>query len=82
MYITLKWREIKGLDISHSNLSEYNILVLTKRKWNFSKDMEIKLVGFTSGECTEKEMEEQVHKIWSKLIGADVYLDFRKKFKI
>ncbi|MEM7512959.1 MAG: hypothetical protein AAF388_18675 [Bacteroidota bacterium] len=76
------WREIKGLDISHSNLSEYNILVLTKRKWNFSKDMEIKLVGFTSGECTEKEMEEQVHKIWSKLIGADVYLDFRKKFKI
>ncbi|MEM8898573.1 MAG: hypothetical protein AAGC85_10730 [Bacteroidota bacterium] len=76
------WREIKGLDISHSNLSEYNILVLTKRKWNFSKDMEIKLVGFTSGESTEKEMEEQVHKIWSKLIGADVYLDFRKKFKI
>ncbi|MEM6765599.1 MAG: hypothetical protein AAF655_11750, partial [Bacteroidota bacterium] len=76
------WREVKGLSISHSNLSEYNILVLTKRKWNFSKDMEIRLVGFTSGEASEKEMEEQVHKIWSKLIGADVYLDFRKKFKI
>lgn len=76
------WREIKGLPVSHANLTEYNILVITKRKWNLQKETEIKMVGFTSEDCTPKDMEEQVHKIWSKLIGPDVYLDFRKKFKI
>ncbi len=76
------WREIKGLNVSHANLSEYNILVISKRKWNLQRETEIRLIGFTSVDCTVKEMEEQVHKIWAKLIGADIYLDFRKKFKI
>ncbi|MEM7660017.1 MAG: hypothetical protein AAF399_28160, partial [Bacteroidota bacterium] len=81
-FILQVFKEVQELPITHANLSEENILILAKRKWNLQKNMEIKFVGFTSEEATKEEMIEQTHAVFAKLMGKKLYQDFRSKFQL
>ena len=75
-------KEVNDLPISHSDINEHNILVLTKRRWRLHKDMSIKIVGFTSEDISKEEMEKQFHMMWERLLGEGFYKDFRNKFSL
>ncbi|MEM6630154.1 MAG: hypothetical protein AAF694_10805 [Bacteroidota bacterium] len=75
-------KEVNDLPISHADINEHNILVLTKRRWRLHKDMTIKIVGFTSDDITKEEMEKQFHTMWERLLGEGFYKDFRNKFSL
>ena len=78
-FILQVFKEVENLNVSHADLSEHNILVVSKRKWNLQREVEIKFVGFTSKDCKESEMITQLHTIWGKLLGEAVYKEFREK---
>ena len=75
-------KEVNDLPISHADINEHNILVLTKRRWRLHKDMSIKIVGFTSDDISKEEMEKQFHMMWERLLGEGFYKDFRNKFSL
>ena len=81
-FILQIFKEVRELKVSHANLTEENILILAKRKWNLQKNMEIKFIGFTSEEVENQEMIEQTHTIFSKLMGEELYKEFREKFQL
>lgn len=81
-FILQIFKEVKELEVSHANLTEENILILAKRKWNLQKNMEIKFIGFTSKDVDTKEMIEQTHHIFSNLMGKEIYQIFRQKFQL
>lgn len=81
-FILQVFKEVRELKVAHANLTEDTILVIAKRKWNLQKNVEIKFVGFTSEDCTNDEMIEQTHKVFSTLLGQEFYQDFRKKFDL
>jgi len=81
-FILQVFKEIRELPTGHSDLSEDNILVISKRKWNLQKNMEIKVVGFTSEDATAEEMLERTHEVFAGLLGDAFYQDFREKFQL
>lgn len=81
-FILQVFREVRELNVPHGNISEDNILVVSKRKWNLQKNVEIKFVGFTPDDATPDEMIEQTHKVFGKLLGEEFYSDFREKFQL
>ena len=81
-FILQVFKEVRELEVAHANLTEDTILVIAKRKWNLQKNVEIKFVGFTSEDCTNDEMIEQTHTVFSKLLGKEFYKDFRQKFDL
>ncbi|MEM8889630.1 MAG: hypothetical protein AAGD28_16770, partial [Bacteroidota bacterium] len=81
-FILQVFKEIRELPTGHADLSEDNILVISKRKWNLQKNMEIKVVGFTSEDATAEEMLERTHEVFAGLLGDAFYQDFREKFQL
>jgi hypothetical protein len=81
-FILQVFKEVRELSVPHANLSEDNILVVSKRKWNLQKNVEIKFIGFTADNTDEKGMIEETHNIFSRLMGKDFYVDFREKFQL
>ncbi|WNJ18232.1 hypothetical protein [Pontibacter sp. G13] len=81
-FILQVFKEIRELKISHAGLTANNILVLAKRKWNLSKNVEIRVVGFTPEDATQEEMIKQLHHIFAQLLGTDFYKEFREKFQL
>lgn len=81
-FILQVFKEVENLDVSHADLNENNILVIAKRRWNLQKEVEIKFVGFTSKDCPKAEMTQQLHAIWTKLLGENIYKEFREKLDI
>ncbi|MEL6252353.1 MAG: hypothetical protein AAFR87_10125 [Bacteroidota bacterium] len=81
-FILQVFKEIRELPTGHADLSEDNILVISKRKWNLQKNMEIKVVGFTSEDATAEQMLERTHEVFAGLLGDAFYQDFREKFQL
>ena len=81
-FILQVFKEVRELPVSHANITEDNILVISKRKWNLQKNVEIKFVGFTVDDATQDEMIEQTHDVFSRLLGKAFYKDFREKFQL
>ncbi|MEZ4775284.1 MAG: hypothetical protein R3D00_19015 [Bacteroidia bacterium] len=81
-FILQIFREVRELAVPHADLTDENILVVSKRKWNLQKNVEIKFVGFTSADVSHDEMIAQTHKIFGKLLGEEFYRDFREKFQL
>ena len=81
-FILQVFKEVRELTVPHSNLSEDNILVVSKRKWNLQKNVEIKFIGFTADNTDEQGMIEETHKIFARLMGKEFYADFREKFQL
>jgi len=75
-------KEVNDLQVSHANINEDNLIIVPKRKWGWNRDIEFRLVGFTSEDRTHKQMEQMVHEIWERIIGSSVYNEFRQKFNI
>lgn len=76
------FREVHNLEVAHASLDEDNIHVLANRKWTFQREVEIRFSGFTSEDCTQEEMEEELHQVFGRLLDQNVYNDFREKFNI
>ncbi|MFK7922590.1 MAG: hypothetical protein AB8H47_11575, partial [Bacteroidia bacterium] len=81
-FILQIFKEVEDLPVAHANLSEENILVVSKRKWNLSKNLSIHFVGFTSEDITKAAMIKQTHKMFARTLGNNFYRDFRKKFQL
>ena len=81
-FILQVFKEVRELPVGHASLTEDNILVISKRKWNLQKNVEIKFVGFTVEDATQDEMIEQTHEVFSRLLGKAFYKDFREKFQL
>ncbi|MEL6849557.1 MAG: hypothetical protein AAFP92_13640 [Bacteroidota bacterium] len=81
-FILQVFKEVRELPTGHANLSEDNILVVSKRKWNLQKNVEIRFVGFTADDASKEQMTEQTHKVFAKLLGESFYKDFRQKFQL
>jgi len=75
-------KEVNDLQVSHREINEDNIIIVPKKKWGFTRELDLKLVGFTSKDATPEEMESQVHNMWGRLIGQKVYNEFRQKVNI
>ena len=75
-------KEIENLKFATSGLNEDNFVVVSKMKWNFSKELSVKIVGFNSQDYSRSLMEEDVHKMLTNLLGKTLYQDFRKKFNL
>ncbi len=76
------WKEINGLNFACKNLNEDTILVSTKRKWNLKKEINIHLVGISSATCSMGEMQEELHQIFERQLGKELYQQIRQKFKL
>lgn len=76
------WKEINGLNFACKNLQEGNILVQSKLKWNLTRQVTIKLVGFNAAVCPKSEMVEDFHQIFSRQFGQQLYSQIRNKFKL
>ena len=63
-------------------MQEGNILVQSNLKWNLTKELKIKLVGFNSAICSKWEMIEDIHAIFERQLGQRLYSEFRNKFKL
>lgn len=81
-FILQIFKEVRELKVSHANLTAENILIVAKRKWNLQKNMEVKFIGFTSEEVSNKDMIEQTHNIFAELMGKELYQVFRQKFQL
>ncbi len=66
------WKEINLLSVTHNNLNERNILVQPHLGW-FSNEPKVKLVDFTTEDCSEQKMRADVHGIFSRLLGKETY---------
>ncbi len=75
-------KEVNDLQVSHSDMNEDNIIIIPQKKWGFTRELDLKFVGFSSKDATPEEMENQVHNMWGRLIGQKVYSEFRQKFNI
>ncbi len=75
-------KEIENLKFATSGLNEDNFVVVSKMKWNFSKELSVKIIGFNSQDYSHSLMEEDVHKMLTNLLGNTLYQDFRKKFNL
>ena len=67
------WKEINGLKFACKNLQEDNILVNSKLKWNLSKEVNIKLVGFKMAFCEKAAMIEDFHRVFERQFGDSLY---------
>ncbi len=81
-FILQIFKEVKDLPVSHADITEENILVIAKRKWNLQKNFSIHFVGFTSADCSQEQMIQQTHKMFGRLVGDKFYTEFRKKFQL
>lgn len=81
-FILEVFKEVENLNVTHADLNENNILVISKRKWNLQREAEIKFAGFTSKDCAPEEMIARLHEIWGKLLGEKVYKEFREKLNM
>ncbi len=75
-------KEIENLKFASSGFNEDNFVVVSKMKWNFSKELSVKIVGFNSQDYSRSLMEADVHKMLTNLLGKTLYQDFRKKFNL
>ena len=75
-------KELYDLQVSHSDINEENILVVPKKRWGRVRDIDIKLVGFTSQDVSSEEMNIRIHEMWGRLIGVGIYSEFREKFNL
>ena len=57
-----------------------NVLVITKRKWNLQKNMAIKIIGFTSQDCSKEDMIQHTHKMFGRLLERSSIQIFGKSF--
>jgi hypothetical protein len=80
--IFLTFREIQGLSVSHCNLNEDTIYVVSDRGWSLQRDMEIRLTGFTSEDCEADAMKQQLHQMFRRLLDAKLYTEICQKFVI
>ncbi|MEM9823898.1 MAG: hypothetical protein AAF985_22630, partial [Bacteroidota bacterium] len=76
------WKAINGLNFACKNMQEGNILVQAKLKWNLSKSIDIRMVGFNTQFCTKAEMIEEIHQIFERQFGQELYSQIRSKFNI
>ena len=81
-FILQVFKEVRELPVSHAALTEETILIMSKRRWNLAKDMEIRFVGFTADDATPEEMIESTHQAFARIIGQDLYQAFRKQFQL
>lgn len=81
-FILTLLKEVQELPVSHGNLTAENILIINKRKWNLSKDLEVKFVGFHSQDVSEEETIAQAHAALGSVIGEEVYEEFKEKFQL
>ena len=75
-------KEMYDLQVSHADINEENILVVPKKRWGRVRDIDIKLVGFTSYDVSKEEMNLRIHEMWGRLIGVGIYSEFREKFNL
>ncbi len=81
-FILMLLKEVQLLPVSHGNLNPDNILVLNKRKWNLSKDLEIRFVEFSPRDLSLDASIAQAHTALGEVIGPKVYSDFKEKFQL
>ena len=81
-FILMVFKEVRSLAQSHADLNEENILIQEKRTWSLAKNIEISFVGFTAKDATNAEMIEATHEAFSRIMGANFYQEFRKKFQL
>lgn len=81
-FILTLLKEVQELPVSHGNLTAENILIINKRKWNLSKDLEVKFVGFHSQDVSDEETIVQAHAALGSVIGEAVYEEFKEKFQL
>lgn len=81
-FILTLLKEVQELPVSHGNLTAENILIINKRKWNLSKDLEVKFVGFHSQDVSDEETIVQAHAALGSVIGEQVYEEFKEKFQL
>ncbi|GAB4422460.1 MAG: hypothetical protein OHK0039_38510 [Bacteroidia bacterium] len=81
-FILQIFKEVRELPVPHADLNEETILVLSKRKWNLQKNVEIRFVGFTADDATPEEMIEMTHAAFGRMMGETFYKDFREKFQL
>lgn len=81
-FILTLLKEVQELPVSHGNLTAENILIINKRKWNLSKDLEVKFVGFHSQDVSDEETIAQAHAALGSVIGEEVYEEFKEKFQL
>lgn len=68
------------LPVEHGALTPDNILIGNKRKWNLTKELDVKFVGFHSAEG-HKNLE-QAHEALSQVIGQNVYKEFKERVQL
>lgn len=76
------FREVRALEVSHAALGEDNIQVISSRRWNLQREVELRFSGFTSDDCSNSEMETKLHSIFSRLLDPSVYSEFRERYKL
>lgn len=81
-FILLLLKEVQDLPVSHGNLNADNILILNKRRWNLSKDLEIKFIEFSSQDVSPEKSVMQAHQALGSVIGEAVYGEFKEKFQL
>ena len=81
-FILMLLKEVQLLPVSHGNLNPDNILVLNKRKWNLSKDLEIRFVEFSPKDLSPEASIAQAHTALGEVIGPKVYSEFKEKFQL
>lgn len=81
-FILTLLKEVQELPVSHGNLTAENILIINKRKWNLSKDLEVKFVNFHSQDVSDEETIAQAHAALGSVIGEEVYKEFKEKFQL
>ncbi len=75
------WNEINGLNFACKNLQSDNILIHSKTKWNFKKDFQVVLIGLHASNYPKAKMYEDVHTLFEKLLGDQVYNRLREHIK-
>ena len=73
---------VEDLEIPHFYLNEDHILVISKRKWNLEKTLNVKFIGLSSKECNKKDSLDKAHNVFERLLAPGVYAEFRKKHNI
>lgn len=74
--------EVSDSPVSHCNLHANNILVQEKGFWRFHTVEQIRLVGFTSDDCSQEDMLNRVHEIFHAILAPGVYSEFRNTLKL
>jgi len=74
--------EVNDSPVSHANLHANNIIVQEKGFWRFNTVEQIRLVGFTSDDCSQEDMLNRVHEIFHALLAPGVYSEFRNTLKL